>query len=141
MTKGIYVGGSAIGSLRIGSLVINSVYVGGTKIWPTTVPLSASVSPTTVSGYISSAGTGNVQSSQNAIASGSGGTGTYTYLWQYVSGDVFNITSSTSAGTKFSKSIAAGTSYTGIYRCKVSDGVSIAYTPNVTVTLSNTGVT
>lgn len=57
-----------------------------------------------------------------------------TYSWEFVSGSTVTVNSPTSASTTFSYtgSTSSG-SRTGVYRCKVTQGGTSYYTPNVTV--------
>jgi hypothetical protein len=80
--------------------------------------MSVSVSPSAVSGI--SFGTGTVTSNA-ATVTVRGGVGPFTYLWTYVSGDTFTITSNTAASTTFSKAIGLNEAYAGVYRCTVTD--------------------
>lgn len=100
-----------------------------------TPPLSGSAAPANVQGH--SLTFPATVTSASCTASGSGGTGSYTYEWEYVSGSVFEFVNPTNSATQaWRTSIPNQTQLTGVYRCKVSDGVSTAYTNNVTVTLS-----
>ena len=84
------------------------------------------------------AGGGTVTTSSATVGTITGGTSPYSFLWQYVSGDTFSVTSSTSGSTTFftNITITAGgeATKTGIYRCQVTDGVGrVIYGPNCTV--------
>lgn len=73
-----------------------------------------------------------------------GGTAPFSYLWEYASGDATILpVSGTSASTDFSASVNCGNvSIIAVWRCKVTDNVgAIAYTENVTITLTNTETT
>jgi hypothetical protein len=105
--------------------------------------LTASVTPSTVTGSCERIGPGTcTATTSSATASGSGGVPTYTYAWEYVSGTTATINSPTSATTTFTRSALTstfpGTSYSGLYRCKVTDhdGTEV-YTSNVTVTTTH----
>lgn len=113
--------------------------LGATK----SVPLAASVSPTTVSGNVQSASKNPSVTSGAATVSASGGTGSYSYSWTFVSGNSFTINSPTSASTTFTAqvgTVASGTKYTisGVYQCTVTSGGSSVSAGNVTVNLSAT---
>ena len=91
-------------------------------------PLAVSVSPTSAVGPASSGVT-------NAVTvSALGGSGVYTYLWEAVSGDLdLAPVSPTSATTAFSN--PSETASMSVWRCRVSDGASVAYAPPVTAQL------
>lgn len=66
-----------------------------------------------------------------------GGSGSYTYSWTYVSGDIFTINSPTGASTTFSADIANGAFKSGVYRCTVTDTVfGVSAFDDFTVSLS-----
>ena len=99
---------------------------------PTAVSLSATNSPSSVSG----SGIGGALSNQTTCTA-SGGVAPYTYVWTFVSGDALiicdNLTGNT---TDFHTSGTAGT-FVAVWRCTVTDNVSTQAisTPDVTVTL------
>lgn len=114
-------------------------------VWTAYTPVSASVNKTSCQ----FTGTGTVPSkavvltpSAGPTASGANGNGSYTFAWEFVSGDSrVSATTPTSANTGFNSSgqmIPNNATWTAVYRCKVSDGTSSAYTANVTVSLSYT---
>ena len=77
------------------------------------------------------------QSSTPAVtASVSGGTGPYSYAWQFVSGDASVGANGSSTGQSFSTSTTnqpAGTIRRAIYRCRVTDaGGFVGFSPDVT---------
>jgi hypothetical protein len=95
----------------------------------TPVPLTAIASPSSVGGSgTTSATTGTT------TCTPSGGSGSYTYLWSYVSGTHFGIGSSMAATTSFTFGGGANT-YTGIMQCTVTDTVTsqFAVSNNVSV--------
>jgi len=104
------------------------------------VPLSAFADKAGVSAYYECYGTAstciasaNITTDAVTVTS-SGGTGAGpTYAWTQVSGDVFTITSSTSASTTFSISCARNTSNAAVYRCTVTRGAG-SFTVDVNVT-------
>lgn len=55
----------------------------------------------------------------------SGGTGSYSYSWTYVSGSVLTVSAPTSAATKFSAT-GKNLSQTSVYQVTVNDGVHTA---------------
>jgi hypothetical protein len=65
----------------------------------------------------------------------SGGTGPYTYLWSYVSGDAtLSVNSSTSATTSFSGSITSlGQDRSAVWRCVVTDSLAATASTSVGV--------
>lgn len=68
-----------------------------------------------------------------------GGTGSYTYLWQYVSGDtgIFTVDNTSSSSMRWGRSITSPSqSYEAVWRCRVQSGGVTVYTNNVTVTLT-----
>lgn len=72
-------------------------------------------------------------------ASATGGTGVYTYNWEYVSGDsgVLMVNPGSSAAQRWSKYLNVNERTLVVYRCAISDGISTAYTENVTIILDN----
>jgi len=86
---------------------------------------------------------GSVAVTTNSVtATPANGVGPFTYSWVYVSGSTFTVNSSTSATTTFSKTAAApsvdGTcnSFSGTYRCNVTDTGNGSYVAYVDVTVS-----
>ncbi len=71
------------------------------------------------------------------VVTASGGTGGYSYLWQWVSGDtVIAVNSPTSSTTTFSRATTPlNVLFTAVWRCRVTDSsTATTYTGNVTVT-------
>ena len=68
-----------------------------------------------------------------------GGNPSKTYSWSYISGTSFTIASPTSASTNFVHAghPPAGT-YSGTYKCTVSDGTASVDSNTITVTLTRT---
>lgn len=64
--------------------------------------------------------------SQTISPTVSGGSGSYTYAWAYVSGDntITRMSSATSANQSWSKSLSAGATANAIWRLTVSDGLT-----------------
>lgn len=92
------------------------------------------------SGYASRVNAGSETVSTSTVSvSASGGVPAYSYLWQYVSGETFSVSNSTSATTGFAKTLTVDfpgdvDMASGIYQCRVTDSVgSVAYGPEVTV--------
>jgi YD repeat-containing protein len=76
----------------------------------------------------------------NIVATPIGGKSSYTYLWQYVSGDTA-ITSSGNTVSSINWTRSGGNQlngdYTAVWRCKVTDANgTVTYGPNVTVDIS-----
>lgn len=114
-----------------------AVKVGGT--WQTkhstTSPLAASVDDSTPYGD-GEQGTGTIWSNA-ATVTASGGTAPYTYAWSKVSGDTLTVESSTAASTRFGHSSATVGTWTGVYRCTVTDAASNTATVDVTATIDS----
>lgn len=88
---------------------------------------------------------GNCLAVTNSVtATVSNGVGPFTYSWARVSGDTFTIDSSTSASTTFRRSgttvAEPGTTYTGTYRCTVTDTGNSNYTASADVTVTTNHV-
>lgn len=79
--------------------------------------------PSPASQYCSGSrtGAGSVTTTTASISSVLGGNGSYTYSWDYVSGDTFTINSPGSASTTASTSLTSGQSKSGLYTCTVTD--------------------
>jgi len=95
---------------------------------------------TFVSGTNSRSGAGNVTTTTSSATGGTvvGGSTPYTYLWEYVSGDVATANTATSVSTTFTRTVAVGTGQTivksGVYRLKITDNqTNVIYGPNCTV--------
>lgn len=106
-------------------------------IWSLAPPMSASASPSTVSGFTSGTGTAVTDA---ATATPTGGTAPYTYAWELVSHDVAfptpSAVSPTTAATTFIQTgIGVGESASAIFRCLVTDSTPgtpfTAYTNDV----------
>jgi hypothetical protein len=77
----------------------------------------------------------------NVMATPSGGTGPYTYLWEeYGTSSGITITAPSNATTAWKKVVASATAVSGTFRCKVTDSgappAQVAYSPIVSVTLA-----
>jgi hypothetical protein len=92
--------------------------------------LSASATPTSVSGYCSALSGSCTATTASSTCSGTGGSGSYTYAWSSVSGDAATANSPTSAASTFSRTqvvvVAPGGVFTGSMRCTVNDGFTTA---------------
>tara|TARA_R110000787_G_scaffold36714_7_gene93591 strand:+ start:24337 stop:24714 length:378 start_codon:yes stop_codon:yes gene_type:complete len=94
---------------------------------------------TSVTGYNSRLGAGNVTTFTSSAFGGtiSGGVTPYTILWEYVSGDDAGRTTGSLNSTTFSRTVAVTVGQyivkTGVFRMKVTDDLgTIAYGPNCT---------
>jgi hypothetical protein len=102
---------------------------GGTlrTLW---VALSATVAPSGVEGFGDSTTDPDGNITTNAVTVTPAGTAPFTYLWEWVSGDIMIADSPALATTTFS-----GTTFstkTAEFRCKVTDvNGNITYSPNV----------
>jgi hypothetical protein len=99
------------------------------------VPLSVSISPTSLANLRTGAGS---LTSDPATGTGAGGSGGYTYAWTYVSGDSYTINSASSATTTFTTTLAAEQLKTGTYRCTVTDSASNTASSTIVVELEAT---
>ena len=99
------------------------------------VPLSISISPTSIANLRT--GAGNL-TSDPATGTGAGGSGGYTYAWTYVSGDSYTINSPSSATTTFTTSLASEQLKVGTYRCTVTDSSSNIASSTIVVELEAT---
>ena len=106
------------------------------QVFSSVVPLTLSLAPSPARGTCGPV-FGSCTASVNVTATPSGGSGTYTYLWTYVSGDSFTIGLPTSATANFSKTSNTGTdpTFVGVYRCTVNDGTT-STSKDVTVNLT-----
>lgn len=77
-----------------------------------------------------------ITSSPATVATGSGGTGSYTFTWARISGSAaISATSPSAASTTFSATVGVDANVVAVFRVTVSDGITSA-TADVTVTLS-----
>jgi YD repeat-containing protein len=77
--------------------------------------------------------------SPNVVVTASGGTGSYTYLWHYVSGDTeISVVNSTSNSARWSRTMPNGNvSYSALWACRVTDTAGAqVYAGAVTVTFT-----
>ena len=83
---------------------------------------SSALAVTITPGYLykSRTGTGSITSATDT-GSATGGVGSYTYAWTYVSGDSYTINSPSSAGTTFTTTLSSGATKSGVYRCTATD--------------------
>lgn len=107
------------------------VTTGGATPPPPPAPLSASVSATSY--------TRSASSVPAAITcQGHGGSGTYSYYWQRLSGDTLTETTTDgyTAATGWVRPVASTTYRASTWRCRVTDtAAAVAYSPNVAVSV------
>ena len=134
---------NAIPLVRYGGAWRNAlVYVRHGGVWKL-LTFTIGVSPASAVGGCSRTTPGSCTAQTNHVyAQPQGGSGNYSYQWEYVSGDEFAIITPTMQGTAFSRTADVGSPervYTGYYRCRVTDNVTgaVAYTPNVMVQTSH----
>lgn len=103
-------------------------------------PLTASISPNSVSGFCTTRGAG-CTASQTVNCVPSGGSGTYTFEWSYVSGATgFTLTGQGTGSATFSAYEAADTQQTAVWQCTVNDGDGNTASATVTVTLQSINI-
>lgn len=96
--------------------------------------LGGSASPTSVAGE----GTGTSITSNASLVTATGGSGTYTYQWNKVSGGTVTAVSATSASSTFrGASMALGETRTAVFKCVITDSVtgSTFTTGNVSISV------
>ena len=84
------------------------------------VPLSVAATP----GPIYTLSSAGASTSVSDVAVASGGAGSYTYAWTYVSGASYTINAAAFASTTFTTNISAGVLKQGTYRVTATDAVS-----------------
>jgi len=94
--------------------------------------LFLSVTPSSANGSTTGGGT---CVSNPVTVSVSGGIGPYTYAWTKVSGDTMTLSDVDGATTTFSASVGINSSKSAVYRCTVTDNVSVSKTIDVSVSL------
>lgn len=107
------------------------------QVYSAYTAVGASVSPTSISKFGFGTNTSGPSGSTDAVtATGSGGSGGYTYSWTRISGDTgTNISATNTAAVTFSRaSCSDGVNYVSTWRCTISDGTTSA-SADVTVTL------
>jgi len=126
----IFAGTAAPQDLRIGTTPVQKVYMGAALVW-NRIPLTVSVSPTTLQ---------DQGIAGPAIATASGGSGSYTWSWQRVGGSaVIQADDPSSSVTSFGMLSSYNGSRTATFRCVVSDGQTTANSPDVSVTIFGYG--
>lgn len=101
-------------------------------------PFTFDINQATRSGICNSGEIGGscTATSNTATTTVSGGKAPFTYLWTFVSGDSFTITSPTSSSTTFSKTNAAPNVLVGVYKCTITDDNNDSLEDTVIVTLT-----
>jgi YD repeat-containing protein len=80
-------------------------------------------------------GTNPLQVDPPVVCTGSGGSGGYTYAWQWVSGDTqTSVNSPSSSTTEWSRSMTVNGSFNSLWRCLVTDSNGNTGQNNVSVT-------
>lgn len=104
------------------------------------IPLSVSLSANTASGISFLPHDGSPATlrviSDSVIGSPAGGTGTYSYQWERVSGANITADRPTAAATTFSGTVPRNSTIEAVFRLRVQDGVSTVYSGDVAVDLS-----
>jgi hypothetical protein len=97
-------------------------------------PLVVTVDETTLIGSLPFGGF--VQTPTVTATPDGGIIGSYAYQWEYVSGDPgISIETPTSAVTRFGAFLSDNTEVTAFFRCRVTSGSAVAFSPEVSVTL------
>lgn len=100
------------------------------------VVVTVTITPGSASGSRSGAGTVDTNS---VTASASGGTGPYTYLWEYISGDTeINVITPTAATVVFRATVGIGDIFSATFRVTATDSLANTGTQTITATLSET---
>ena len=84
-------------------------------------PLSVAATPGPI--YTLRSGTGSATSVSD-VAVATGGAGSYTYAWTYVSNEVYTINTPSAASTTFTTNVSAGVLKQGTYRVTATDAAS-----------------
>ena len=132
-------GANTPSTFKVGGSQVSKLYHGSDLVWSNAVALSATASPTSVSGadYRVAPAAANVNVTSNStVITASGGSGSYTYSWSRLSGSTaINVNGATSPNTPFNATLGQNNTVTGVWRCTVSDGTS-SVTVDVNVTLT-----
>jgi hypothetical protein len=98
---------------------------------------SVAVDHTFVNGNSSGAAASGIVTTSSVTGTVQGGTGPFTYLWEYVSGEALIVPSTpTAAATTFSATVSDGV-HDATYRLKVTDSLSnVVYSENVEAQLN-----
>lgn len=103
--------------------------------WPNYTPLSATAAPANAYGWATGSTSSGTVQSEAVTVTPSGGAGTLTYSWTFVSGSSSVSAVSASSATTAFRSTGVTGSRTAVFRCTVSDGITSATTNDVNVTL------
>lgn len=117
---------------------IKSVWVNVNGTWRQVFNslLTATASPTVVSGRkISNTATLVVSSATTVTAAG--GSPGYTYAWAFVSGDPMTVNNPSGATTSFQANMSGDSTLSSVYRCTVHDASGQTATADVSVTLNH----
>lgn len=112
------------------------------KVYSGLHSLALNLSTVTGSASTDTAGAFVQATTAAAVVSVTGGIGPFTYSWSYVSGSSATVVSSTSASTTFRRNGAAPSvidttnSYSGVYRCTVTDTGAGGATATIDVTVT-----
>jgi hypothetical protein len=100
-----------------------------------TQPVTLSITPESVSGFIVGGGTATTNA---ATATPSGGLAPFTYSWTQTFGSGAGISSPSAATTTFSLAISPNDFQTATFQCVVTDSLGSAATANVNATFFST---
>lgn len=149
-----FLGGLSGGDIRYGW--VRAVDTSGNKSdW--VGPVGATVAVELTAEAIPGESIGSGSASEGTVTGNSvtavptGGVSPFSYLWEYVSGDLpgsppaanVNISGSTAATASFSSNFTSleDTTYSAIYRCKVTDSAAtVVYTQDVSVSIFREGI-
>jgi hypothetical protein len=98
--------------------------------------LSASASPTTVTGTGNGSNDQTITTNQTTAAP-IGGRGPFTYSWAFVSGDTASILNPAMATTAFRSTLGPNTGRSAVFRVTITDDTGQSDTADVTATFNN----
>lgn len=104
----------------------------------TAEPLAIDIDQANRSGSCNSFGGSCNAVSSTATTTVTGGKAPFTFLWSFVSGDLFGINGLTSPSASFSKTNTVPAFLSGVYRCTVTDDNSDTASDTVGVNLTYT---
>jgi hypothetical protein len=117
----------SIGVSGVWKQVLN-IWVGASGVWKLGYSALSVSLPASVSGNCSRTTAGSCSASTaEALATASGGSGSYSFAWSFVSGSNATITTPHSNGAVFTRSGAVANPanvLTGVFRCTVTDTVT-----------------